>query len=329
MNQLHEGWDYKLYQVYIWGGVLFVVGYILVSILVFEADKLPGPQAYLTIVGPLLVWVAGILLYWWWVLLFKGSKELAQLVEEGANEVPGIQSLKSLNRLHQALAINGGNAAELFQNAKEARRPGLVWYGCLNLLAVWVLGFITLGALELLPAEGPFGLGMLVFGVVGWCVGMIILTPLLGSWGGRKAEEAYLAPLGLAITQVPSLKFNEMSLLGGGQTVVPDGAAVIEGERYGRLVYIEVIDKDSLTAVQAAAPEFTVQSNDGKLTASNNAPEAVAEAIKSLRKAKRWQGVAVQAGSEGIAIQRQSKKTDMWLFDLWLAEYLLDKIDVG
>ncbi|MCB0037410.1 MAG: hypothetical protein KDE51_25435 [Anaerolineales bacterium] len=329
MNQLHEGWDYKLYQVYIWGGLLFIVGHILISILVFEADKLPGPQAYLTIVGPLLVWVAGILLYWWWVLLFKGSKELAQLVQEGANEVPGIQSLKSLNSLHQALAINGGNAAELFQNAKEARRPGLIWYGCLNLLAIWVLGFITLGALELLPAEGPFGLGMLVFGVVGWCVGMIILTPLLGGWGGRKAEEAYLAPLGLAVTQVPSLKFNEMSLLGGGQTVVPDGAAVVEGERHGRLVYIEMIDKDSLTAVQAAVPEFTVQSNDGKLTASNNAPEAVAVAIKSLRKAKRWQGVEVQAGSEGITIQRQSKKTDMWLYDLWLAEYLLDKIDVG
>jgi hypothetical protein len=90
-----------------------------------------------------------------------------------------------------------------------------------------------------------------------------------------------------------------------------------------------VIDKDSLTAVQAAVPEFTVQSDEGKLMASAGAPEAVAEAIRSLRKAKRWKAIEVQAGSEGIAIQRHSKKMDMWLYDLWLAEYLLDKISIS
>jgi len=26
----------------------------------------------------------------------------------------------------------------------------------------------------------------------------------------------------------------------------------------------------------------------------------------------------------GIAVQRESKGTNMWLYDLWLAEYLLD-----
>jgi hypothetical protein len=35
----------------------------------------------------------------------------------------------------------------------------------------------------------------------------------------------------------------------------------------------------------------------------------------------------VYAGPEGIAVQRQSKSTNMWLYDLWLAEYLLDRIN--
>ena len=33
--------------------------------------------------------------------------------------------------------------------------------------------------------------------------------------------------------------------------------------------------------------------------------------------------------SEGITVQRQSKRINMWLYDLWLAEYLLDKIGDG
>ena len=55
----------------------------------------------------------------------------------------------------------------------------------------------------------------------------------------------------------------------------------------------------------------------------------VVELIKNAKKAKRWQGIEVYAGPDGIAIQRESKGTNMWLYDLWLAEYLLDKISTG
>jgi hypothetical protein len=92
------------------------------------------------------------------------------------------------------------------------------------------------------------------------------------------------------------------------------------------LIHIETIDKHSLTVVQAKMPEFKVQSQDGKLVPDKGAPEAVTRALRSLRKAKRWRGIVVYAGPEGIGIQRQSKGTNMWLYDLWLAEYLLDKI---
>ena len=55
----------------------------------------------------------------------------------------------------------------------------------------------------------------------------------------------------------------------------------------------------------------------------------MARALKSLRKAKRWRGIVVHGGPVGMAVQRQSKGTNMWLYDLWLAEYLLDEIDIG
>ena len=70
-----------------------------------------------------------------------------------------------------------------------------------------------------------------------------------------------------------------------------------------------------------------MQSKDGKLVPDKGAPETVVKALRSLRKAKRWRGVAVYAGPAGIGVQRQSRGTNMWLYDLWLAEYLLDEIE--
>ncbi|MBN2115413.1 MAG: hypothetical protein JW730_02520 [Anaerolineales bacterium] len=326
MKQLHQGLDYQLYKVYLWGGLPLVVIYIVVSVLIFDATRLPGPQAFLVILGPLLLWFAGILLYWWWVFLFKGNKELEDWVQGQGDGFPEIKSLESWSTLHKAMAVFGGSADELIRNAKRANRPVIVWYGCVNLLVIWIYGYFTLGALEILPAEW---FKFMVYGVFVWIGLMLPGTYVLMTWGGKTAERTYLAPLGLAITNVPGLQPDLVGLIGGGQKLIPDGPAIVEGERHGRLVHIETIDKHSLTVVQAKMPEFKVQSDDGKLVPDKGAPEAVVSALRSLRKAKRWQGIKVNAGSEGIGIQRQSKGTNMWLYDLWLAEYLLDKTNAG
>jgi hypothetical protein len=329
LKQLHQGLDYRLYKIYVWGGIALIVVHIFVSTLMFDALSLPGPQVFLLLAGPLLLWFAGILLYWWWVFLFKGNRELEELSQAQGQEVPGIKALRSWNTLHQAMAINGGNVEELIKNAKEANRPILLWYGGLNLLAVWVLGPIVLGSLEIIQSDWGNGIWIWIGGVFVGIALMLVGTPVLLSWGGKSAEKAYLAPLGLALTKTPGLEADVIGLIGGGQKLIPDGPAIVEGERHGRLIHIETIDKHSLTVVQAKVPEFKVQSNDGKLVLDKGAPEAVARALKSLRKAKRWRGIAVYAGPEGIGIQRQSKGPTMWLYDLWLAEYLLDEIKPG
>ena len=325
MKQLHEGLDYTLYKIYIWGGLACYVVWVFVATLVFDALSLPGPQPFWLIIAPLMLWFAGILLYWWWVFLFKGSRELEALVEGQENGFPGIKSLKSWNTLHQAMAIYGGNVEELRRSEKTARRPILIWYGCTNLLVVWIFGPITLGSLGIFQLN----LGIWLGGVFVWIPLMLVLTYVLLGWGGGAAEKAYLAPLSLAITQMPGLNPDEMGVIGGGQTLSPDGPTIVEGERQGRLVHIETLDRYSLTVLQANLPEFKVHSDDGKLVPERGAPEAVTKALKSLRKAKRWRGIEVNAGPEGIGVQRESKGTNMWLYDLWLAEYLLDSIGAG
>ncbi|MCW4041769.1 MAG: hypothetical protein NWE83_13595 [Candidatus Bathyarchaeota archaeon] len=325
MKQLHEGLDYSLYKIYIWGGLAVYVVWVFVSTLMFDTLSLPGPQPFLLILVPLMLWFAGILAYWWWVFLFKGSRELEELVEVQEKGFPGIKSLKSWNTLHQAMAISGGNVEELRRNEKTARRPILIWFGCTNLLVLWIFGSITLGSLGIFQLS----LGVWLGGVLVWIPLMLALTYFLLGWGGGAAEKAFLAPLGLAITQMPELKPDEMGLTGGGQKLIPDGPVIVEGERRGRLVHIETIDRYSLTVLQANLPEFRVHSDDGKLIPDRDAPETVANALQSLRKAKRWRGIEVNAGPERIGVQRESKGTNMWLYDLWLAEYLLDKIGTG
>jgi len=327
MKRLHEGLDYKLYKIYIWGGLPLLVIYFFVAGLILESRNQLGPAGGPFIIIPLMLRFGGILLYWWWVFLFKGNKELEELAQSSGGDFPGIKSLKNWNTLHQAMTISGGNVKEFVKNAKKANRPIIVWYGCMNLLPCWIFAPFVLGFLGIMPDTAPkIQLGIWLSGVFVCIALMIIVTYVLLGWGGRASEEAYLAPLGLAVTRVPGLTVDVIGLIGGGQKLIPDGPAIVEGERYGRLVHIETIDKHSLTVLQAKLPEFKVLSKEGKLTPDENAPKDVVDALKSLRKAKRWRGIEVYSGPDGIAIQRESKGTNMWLYDLWLAEYLLDKV---
>jgi hypothetical protein len=325
MAQLHEGLDYTLYKIYIVGGIAFYVVWVFVQTLVFDALSLSGSLVFVVLGAPLMLWFVGVLLYWWWVFLFKGRRELEERIEVQQKSFPGLKSLKSWGTLHQAMAIYGGNVEEQRRNEMKARRPLLVWYGFTNLLVVWIFGPITLGSLGIYELDLWVWLG----GAFVWVVLMLVLTYFLLGWGGSAAEKAYLAPLGLAVTQMPGLKIDEIGLMGGGQTLIPDGAAIVEGERHGRLVHIETIGRYSLTVLQASLPEFKVESDEGKLVPDRGAPEVVAKVLKRLPKAKRWRGIEVNAGSEGIGIQRKSKGMNMWLYDLWLAEYLLDKLEAG
>ena len=87
MTRLHEGLDYKLYRIYVFGGFGLLGIYILAVGFRFESLGRPTQDLFALVFVPVVVYIGGILLYWWWVFLFKGNRELEQLSQAGANLV--------------------------------------------------------------------------------------------------------------------------------------------------------------------------------------------------------------------------------------------------
>ena len=327
MNRLHEGLDYLLYRIYIWGGIAALVVYFAV-VTYFDALGFidVADTAMIAIYSaPITPWVLGILAYWWWVFLFKGNKELKESTRKRPESTPGISALKSWSTLHPAMAIYGGNVDEMLKAARAARRPVVIWYGMQNLFVLWILGcfWVWLFFRDDFPANHI--MGVWVGGVLVIMVLLGVVTPFLLGRASKGGEAAYLAPLGLSLAGPPLVESHTSGILGSGQAVVHEGATVLNGSRRGRLVHVETIGKHSYTLVGAETPPFEIHSQAGKLVADEDAPEAVTEALKGLRKAKRWRGVKVTGGSEGIGIERESRGENMWLYDLWLIERLLEK----
>jgi len=332
MTRLHEGLDYLLYRIYIWGGIAAMVIYFALVTYLDALEFIDVPRtgtALLAIYSaPVPPWVLGILAYWWWVFLFKGNKELKESVRKRPESTPEISALKSWSTLHTAMAIYGGNVDEILEEAKAARRPVLIWYGMQNLLVLWVLGNFWVWVLfqDDLPAN--YIMRVWVPGVIVIMILFLVLTPFLVSRSVKVGEAAYLAPLGLLLAEPPSEDEPYLSgILSIGQALIHEGATVFGGSRRGRQVHIETVGKLSYTWVQAGTSPFEIHSQAGKLVADKDAPEAVIEALKGLRKAKRWRGVKVTGGPEGIGVERESPGQNMWLYDLWLIERLLESIE--
>ena len=93
---LHQGWDYKLYKFYICGGLPILVIYFIIAVVVFKAPNLPGPQVFLTLFVPMMNWIAGIFLFWWWVFLFKDRLDLEGVEPAQQGCIPGIGSLNKV-----------------------------------------------------------------------------------------------------------------------------------------------------------------------------------------------------------------------------------------
>jgi hypothetical protein len=159
-------------------------------------------------------------------------------------------------------------------------------------------------------------------GVIFLCVVMMVRTYFLIG-GGKK--HAYLAPLGLALVEAPTADLIDM-VPHLGQSDAAD-VMVLAGTRHKRPVQIVIDGKITYTMVRSPVPHFTIESRNGKLVAAKDAPESISGALRGLRKAKRWVKMNVQAGPKGILVQRTpGRRQNMWLYDLWLAEWLLEQL---
>jgi len=322
MPGTRAGWDSILYRVYIIGGILVIVAIALVVGFLDPAGK--GPFWIPLMLGPVTLWMVGILGYWWVKLLFGGYTEPERWVEEEGDDTPAVKALSSWSKLSEAMTVHGGDMDELEKLEKAARRPVLEWYGWTNVFVLYCLGGGWLMALDIITPETQ---RYFVMGLIGLIVFIMVRTYFLLGASIGAGEYAYLRPLGLTVVEHPMLDLKRFprTLVQGPWGLVTGGANVLAGFRHGRPVQVVVEGKRNYTIVEADVPPFTVESREGKLVPGEDAPQAVKESLRELRKAKRWVDMELRAGPEGIVVERTpGRRQNMWLYDLWLAERLLE-----
>jgi hypothetical protein len=143
---------------------------------------------------------------------------------------------------------------------------------------------------------------------------------------GFEASAQMLSPLGLEMAEHPQVGLDpRIGQPGYNARMV--GTYLLEGERHGRPVSVRRDgDGPTVTSVGGAFPEFELKADGDRLRAARGAPAQVGRALGSLSRSKRWKGIKVTAGDDGIAVERRRDSGFDWLCDLWLAERLADAL---
>ena len=236
--------------------------------------------------------VIGIDAFWWWVLFLRREPP----AEAGVNPASPPPTPRALR---QALALPDARPNVAGQRALLEFKA---WQTLIVLAVIGGFWLFTGGDLE--HGVGGDEIGIWVAMVLAPTLILLVrlFTGLAGE--GREDAEAEAATLGLHGA----------------------GLGKMTGTRRGREIDISVGARDSVVIVRAATPEFGITAADGKLTASSNAPHAVELVVGPLRKAKRWRGMELRAGSGAVTLQRHGGIADGWLYDLWLGERILDEL---
>jgi hypothetical protein len=175
-----------------------------------------------------------------------------------------------------------------------------------------------------------------------WKWSLIVMLPIIGVYllylvarifipsgtvgKAFQASADMLSPLGLDMTQQPRVGL-EPRLGQAGYSGKLVGTYALEGERHGRHVSMRRPgDGPTVVTVGGAFPEFSVKSDGDRLRAARGAPPEVGRALGSLSRSKRWKGIELKAGGDGITVERRRDSGFDWLCDLWLAERLADAV---
>lgn len=135
-----------------------------------------------------------------------------------------------------------------------------------------------------------------------------------------------MAPLGLAVTERPSVGIEMRDPVTPRMGPRVRGALVLSGERHGRAVTARLGGEErsgaSEITVGGPCPEFEAKARDGRVRAGGSAPAAIAAALRAVPNSTRWKRLTVSGGPEGIVVTRKGGEQSDWLCDLWLAERL-------
>ena len=147
----------------------------------------------------------------------------------------------------------------------------------------------------------------------------------------QASSDAYLEPLGLAVTQMPQVGVRPRYGYGGsGMQTDVSGPTIIAGERHGRRVEIRLDAMQSQTTVGGSAPAFKIEGDDGRLAASERTPAALRKLVEQIGPDQRWTEIELSGTADGIVASRRLRSgqagEQLWMADLWLAERLADAL---
>ncbi len=316
MKDTGAGWDSCLYRVFIVGGICAVIASVVLAVILTPNDsRIPLYVGY----GGMAGFVALLLAYWWVQLAFKGHGSAILPPEEAARKSSDLKVLQSWNTLFEAMAIKGGNREEMEKMQKQARRPLLLWFGMATGLVLYILVSMGVYIAGIIPLDKAryLGLGVPVLAILMYAISFFLVGKV-----NRANETLAFAPLGLSFISTPEAEV--LPTADGDARVGPGSAVTLAGKRFGRSVLIAIESGKTRTLVRAPVESFEIKSKQGKLEALANSPEAVMEALKGLRAAKRWEGIVVRGGDDGVRVERKSRGQNMWLYDLWLIERILE-----
>jgi hypothetical protein len=198
-------------------------------------------------------------------------------------------------------------------------------------MLISALIFLSVPPIYLLDTFVPILIGApLIAGIALWKS-----ARLLASGGDLDTmyenADVALAPLGLAITERPSVVIEPKGVAPFRMGAGVHGQLLMEGRRHDRHVVVRMPADEgarSKAEVRLAAPvpEFEFRARDGRLMAADGAPAAAAVLLKGVPNSPRWNGLKGAAGAEGIAIEHKGAGQADWLMDLWLAERLADAL---
>ncbi len=193
---------------------------------------------------------------------------------------------------------------------------------------VVALIFVTVPAMYLLESFVPLLIGGPLIAIAAIYGSIRALAPGGELDRGYELAGEAMAPLGLEVTERPSVRIEMREPATPRMGPRIHGAVVLSGERHGRRVSVrlgsEEVSSTSEVTVGAVVPVFTARSSDGRIRPEEGAPAAVVEALRAVPNSTRWRKVAVKGGPAGVVVARKGGEQSDWMCDLWLAERLAD-----
>ena len=254
------------------------------------------------------------------------AKAVQRAVAEGGGKIENPTTMEE-QQLWAALAVRPIDDAaikargSMWDSARRSQHLGWI---------VTLLILLTVPAIYLTESFVPLLTGGPLIAIAAIYGSVRALAP------GGEVDSAYekvgvaMAPLGLEVTERPKVNIEVREATTGRVGPKIHGALVLSGERHGRPVSVRLgsgeVSAHGEVVVRVASPEFKAKSRDGKVRASEGAPDSIAAALADVPNSTRWKKLTVEGGPEGIVVSRKGGAQADWLCDLWLAERLANTI---